>query len=284
MEDRFDFVGTNHLSERDTINLIKQSLTPSLSDNEDRPPNDEDFMEHTGTSLLTLRHLVKSVEVTTTNDALLPYLLLICSEHANIPGVNRSPWTSDNHIKEASTLIKRIESMKTKSISALLLQEEGKMYSQLHNLLQPALKKFVNNPASVLSYLWLTSQILEPNLNNLVPKILPHALNWLDCWIPYFKIFGCLAVNHIITNCTAHELKWFGRADLLHDALISLVHHNDVDVVVACKDPLLNVTDIRHDNYPSKPSAADFLLKELISSIELSSEMLLINSFKRVDK
>ena len=262
---------TDQLSE---INLtVKSAMVPPHSSTEERPPEKDDYHStYLTTSLESLTRLVKTHSYSLSRPACLPSLLLLCSQHSHIQDVEVPPWSSAEHQLQASLLLSKLESI-FKPIKTLLADQDRRLVSQLLSLLQPSLEEFLSQPAAVYSLTWLTSQLLHPHLGQVVPQLLPHALNWIDCWIPYYKVFGCHVVGHIISTCPPSELVWFGRADLLADALGKLLHHADITVTDACKEPLINVYKIKHaDTKPDKPGPADLLMKDLINCLELTSD------------
>jgi len=256
------------------VNLIvKTAMVPTHQLTEERPPQKEDYnSSYLTTSLECLARLAKSHSYSLSRPAGLPSLLLLCSQHCHIQDVEVPPWSSAEHQLQAYLLLSKLESI-YKPVTTLLADQDRKLLSQLLSLLKPSLEKFISQPASVYSLTWLTSQLLHPHLGQVVPQLLPHALNWVDCWMPYYKVFGCHVVGHIIKTCPSSELIWFGRADLLADALGKLLHHTDIAIIEACKEPLINVYKIKHtDTKPDQPGPADLLMKDLINSLELTSD------------
>jgi len=259
-------------SQSDVNQLVRSAMAPPLPKSEERPPQPEDYTEHLPISLEILTRLVNMHSYSISRPASLPPLLLLCSQHCPSSERQLPLWSSTEHQLQASLLLSKLESI-YKPLKTLLVDQDRRLLTQLLSLLQPSLEKFMCQPASVHSLAWLTSHIPHPHLGQVVPQLLPHALNWIDCWIPYFKVFGCQVVGHIIATCPASELVWFGRADLLSDALKKLLHHADTAVVEACQKPLISVVSIKHDDTkPDKPGAADLFMKDLISSLELSSD------------
>lgn len=257
----------------DINQIVKNAMVPTPTLTEERPPQNEDYnSSYLTTSLESLTRLVKSHSYLLGRPASLPSLLLLCSQHCHIQDVEVPPWSSPDHQLQASLLLSKLESI-YKPVTSLLADQDRNVLSQLLSLLKPSLEKFTSQPTSVYSLTWLTSQLLHPHLGQVVPQLLPHALNWVDCWMPYYKVFGCHVVGHIIKTCPSSELIWFGRADLLADALGKLIHHTDIAIVEACKEPLINVYKIKHtDTKPDQPGPADLLMKDLINSLELTSD------------
>jgi len=265
---------SDHISSSDVNHLANTALAPPLPNSEERPPLPEDFSSHLPYSLEILTRLVKMHSYSISRPASLPSLLLLCAQHCPTSDhqLDSLPWSSSEHQLQASQLQAKLEHI-YKPLRTLLVEQDRKLLAQLFKLLQPSLEKFLSYPASVHSLAWITSHISHPHLGQVVPHLLPHALNWLDCWVSYYKLIGCHVVDHIIATCTSTDLVWFGRADLLSDALIKLLHHTDSAVVKASEKPLMNILRIRHDGTkPDLPGPADLLMKDLITSVDLTSD------------
>eukprot|EP00092_Neocalanus_flemingeri_P039374 GFUD01042870.1.p1 GENE.GFUD01042870.1~~GFUD01042870.1.p1 ORF type:complete len:460 (-),score=144.80 GFUD01042870.1:24-1403(-) len=257
----------------DVKHLVISALAPALPSSEERPPQADDYTDHLPASLEILTRLVNMHSYSISRPASLPSLLLLCAQHSPCTETEVTrPWSSTEHQLQASLLLAKLEQI-YKPVAFLLVEQDRKLLAQILTLLQPSLEKFLSYPASVHSLVWLTSHIPHPHLGQVVAQLLPHVLNWVDCWISHYKIAGCQVLGHIIATCPSTELVWYGRADLLSDALKKLLHHTDTEVVKACEKPLVTVVGIKHEGTkPDTPGPADLFMKDLINSLELASD------------
>lgn len=256
-------------------NLITTASTPALPSSIERPPECEDYTSHVTKSLDALTTLASQESYSVASPSTLASLILLCSEHCNSAGPGQltcQPWSSKQHQYQATLLLRKVVNS-FQTLDMLLTDDSCKILSLILSHLKPYLEKFQSHPSSVCSLNWIASNVSHPQLGQFVPQLLPNLLNWLDSWMPYYKIWGCRLAGYIISTCPSSELVWFGRAALLSDALKRLLGHSDAAVVDACHVALLDVTRILHDGTkPDKPGEADILLKNLITSIELSSD------------
>ena len=246
---------------------IEAALTPGLNTSEERPPSEEDFKVHKNLSAKTLQNILDDNNI---ENHSLQALIVLCSEHS-CPGLC---WSSKVHQMKAEQLITTIERTYKKKISELLTDNYCVLFKRILSDLQPKLEKFIKYPSSVASLTWLAGHVTRDHSSHVVPLILPHVMHLTDCWLPYYKVFGCDIIKSIVINSPPGDLVFYGRADLISDTLLRMLSHTETQVVSACSDPLIAVTQIKHDKTHVKvPGAADLLMKELLTRIETCSEI-----------
>jgi len=251
--------------------FVRAALAPSLDTHEERPPVSDDFVIHVNKSIETLNKINEAEK------NLVPILLQLCSEHI-LSDESSKPhcWSSSSHIDKAEQILRTFEQQHQKSVTDLLSENECVMFKKILTELQPKLQKFIMNPSSVASLTWLTGHLTRDSITHVVPLLIPHVLNLTDCWIPYYKVWGCNLSHHIVEKSPATELIFFGRAELLSDAMFRMLTNTETLVVKASSEPLLTLTRVRHkdtsDTCPGVPGPGDHLMKELITRLELCSD------------
>ena len=254
---------------------ILSGLAPPLVCQEERTAEREDFEDHRGRSLDILGRIKTSDSDLITGDSLAS-IVLLCSQHCSCSWEDSEvpAWSSEEHRETSDQLISVIEA-RFSPLPALLAETEGRMFRSLLSQLQPSLVQFPREPGSVRSLVWLVHHLVHPDdLDPLVPLVLPHLLHWLDCWLPPYKVSGCLLADHIALHSSPSQLLFYGRAELLRDPLSRLLASStDLTVLRAAVRPLLTLTALREgDQSPAIPGQADTLLAAVISSLELSSD------------
>ena len=261
------------VSDEALVNLIRLALATQADITEERPPDSDDFKDHLPISLNVLSDLL-SKPIKSLSETVLQSLLILCSEHCSSSSRYSRVWSSVLHQEKAHQLLEVISQDYGKSISVLLTENDCMRLKSIFSYLQPKLEHFMKNPSSIHAVTWLTQQVPHPHLGQLVPRLLPLVLNLTDCWLPYYKISGCDLIQHIVTSSPASELMFYGRAELLSDAMFRLLSHTDPGVVRAASGPLLVVTRTRHgDSHPpATPGPGDILMKEVITRLDMCSD------------
>jgi len=252
-----------------TETLVRAALVPSLDTHEERPPVSDDYIAHKNNSLKILNQIIEAGDIKVATHI----LLLLCSEHVLIDPSHFHCWSSITHADKAEQIVRAIEQQYSQSLTDLLTDNECMLFKKILAELQPKLEKFIKNPSSIASLTWLTGQLTRESVSQVVPLLIPHVLNLTDCWIPYYKVWGCILAHHIIEKSPPKELIFFGRAELLSDAMFRMLTNTDTQVVKSSSEPLLTLTRVRHqDTCPGLPGPGDHLMKELITRLELCSE------------
>lgn len=75
------------------------------------------------------------------------------------------------------------------------------------------------NPAVASSFSWCLQQLKFPYLSDFIELLLPPCLLFIDNHVVESKDMGTSCIIHILKTATAEELRWYGRADVIYEAL-----------------------------------------------------------------
>ncbi|ELU05982.1 hypothetical protein CAPTEDRAFT_35015, partial [Capitella teleta] len=87
------------------------------------------------------------------------------------------------------------------------------------------------NPGSVCVFRRCALSVTFPQLSLFVDDVLPPSLLFLDDFQVEHKIFGIEILSHMMLNCSATELSWQGRLEVMYDALQRLTYASEAEVL-----------------------------------------------------
>jgi len=137
-----------------------------------------------------------------------------------------------------------------------------------------AKKSWRSYPAAQFCFSWILHQAMSPNVGPRLSEFLPFTLCFIDDWELKNKVMGLTCLDHIVKEANQTELKWYGRADLIKDALKKLLmcrEENVVGILIPCWLRLLAKVE-NHNDY-SKVDGWDLLTKELLYKIEMETKI-----------
>ncbi|KAL3866385.1 hypothetical protein ACJMK2_043688 [Sinanodonta woodiana] len=160
-----------------------------------------------------------------------PYMVCTISQH-----VTPNLWTHQNSEKAAADLlISLMQALECQTIPSVLHSGQENTvtktitYKLLH-MWKPKLEgsAWKRNPGTVASFCWYLSQVKFPYISEYLDLVLPPALSFTDDYIHDNKMKGMQCLVHIIQNSTNEELRWYGRADVIFEALKHNMYTNEV--------------------------------------------------------
>jgi len=254
---------------------------PKIGAGEDRPYTDQDFTNHldvSHASLETSGKILSEVEVMSDDMAccVVVPIVLLCGEHTDAS----KPWTQERHVRTAYKVLGLLKTLSgDSSLTTHLLRDDCKLLKRCLEELHPKLDEFRDYPGAQASFFWLMHHVQFPHLSAHIHEFLPFALRFLDDWEGKNKLIGVQCLRHLIENVNPTELSWYGRTDLIVEALNrNLVAHcttaEDLDLmshVCLCWFALLKKTEHAANN-TGKPNGWDRLAKVFIYKMEMATE------------
>lgn len=141
------------------------------------------------------------------------------------------------------------------------------------------------NPTFIESFYWMLTQMIKfPHLSAYLDFVLPPALNFVDSHLVHYRVLGIQCLHHIITNVSQDELRWYGRASVVFDALKHQIYSREPDIIHCLHPALLAILPVV-DKDPAKPSEptharqADILLSILIINARAENGIVLRRLF-----
>ena len=142
-------------------------------------------------------------------------------------------WTTDETNAISKTLMQDIKSyigsFKAKDILNININgktsgESAMKHSVFGRLLiewKPLLLRdtWRQNPMAVAGFQYCLQTMTFPHLSEFIEQVLPPSLLFLDDYNVKNKEMGIECLMHIIKNTSAEELRWYGRADVIYEAL-----------------------------------------------------------------
>ncbi|RXG70233.1 TELO2-interacting protein 2 [Armadillidium vulgare] len=88
-----------------------------------------------------------------------------------------------------------------------------------------------NYPSYKDTFSWILFNVQSPQMSDYVVYFLPPALFILDDWELENKVYGVKALQHMMKNLPSSELRWYGRANVIFDALNHNLHTREPSVL-----------------------------------------------------
>lgn len=246
---------------------LRRCLTPILQLPEERPVTSDDYADHLPVSLDVLR----SIDGAFIDGENVVLLLQVVFEHLPFgPDVERY-WSSSDHEVEASRIL---EELQDKEESAQLLEQN---LEKIWDVVVPGLDCWSTNPAAAYSACVIFSLLDAETAGAQFGKIFPFILRWLDSWLVAPRTLAAAILHILLERIPSKELRMYGRELVLYDALKGSINSQEVQVLEACAQPLLQVLRIISDEEGvgcTSIRKADHLVDQLFNRIELESGML----------
>jgi len=278
----------------EAIQRVRNGLLSELKFSEERPYDKSDFIAHLNQSydsltfalqIVTLEENVENSVLKKDKDVLKNFTvsaLLLCGEN-----VQSKEWNESRHIEISYKILKRLKTIFKcdKTVGIFLYQfhnecegitSDGEILLWAINDLSPKLAKtrWRNFPAAQFCFSWILHQVTFPNLGPRLPQFLPFTLCFIDDWETKNKLMGLTCLDHIVEEANQTELKWYGRSDLIKDALKKLLfchEENVINIVIPCWLRLLAKVEPCSDH--ANVNGCDLLTKELLYKLDMETKL-----------
>eukprot|EP00057_Strongylocentrotus_purpuratus_P034567 XP_795754.2 PREDICTED: TELO2-interacting protein 2 [Strongylocentrotus purpuratus] len=213
--------------------------------------------------------------------------IVLCSLHAQ-----KHPWTSKASRQAGNALLTQLTRIcGCNSISTLLSgchnetqQHDGVSLRRLipkgafglaivelkQQLTRSDWKKY---PAAKHTFTWLLAHMKHPYVGEQLDHCLPPSLLFVDDFEMENKVLGIQCLKHIIENVDPTELRWYGRAEVIYEALYPLMYNHKpdlIDVLYPCFLATLKVVekDPKKTDQPRKLGRYNKALQIILSNME----------------
>ena len=100
------------------------------------------------------------------------------------------------------------------------------------------------NPMTVTAFIFCLQQMTFPHLSDFIECVLPPSLLFLDDYMTRNKLTGIQCIVHIIENSSAEELRWYGRADVIFEALKHQLYSTEESLLQQSLPALLKILKV----------------------------------------
>ena len=178
---------------------------------------------------------------------LLPHLLILITEHEQ-PNL----WTSTVSLSLSKEVLTQVEEILSVSSHEDLLQyriasdQKGSVLFHIIKYLSERLTRdsWMCYPSLKVVYRWVVFHTRFPNMSEAFPKFLPTALLFIDDHILENKILGVSCLYHIMQNTSREELRWYGQADVIYEALKHQMYTREPKLIDVLHPALLYILSV----------------------------------------
>lgn len=160
----------------------------------------------------------------------------------------------------------------------------GEIFRQLKKRLNK--ESWKKEPASRQVFHWLLLHMKHPFVGEHLNSLLPPALLFVDDYQPSNKLLGIRCLQHIIKQVDPTELRWYGRSEVIFQALQPLLYQQE-DVIIKELIPcLLSILPImekpgQQRQSPWKPGLYDKIFQTILCNMEGEQKLALRQEFAK---
>ncbi|KAK8398917.1 hypothetical protein O3P69_004191 [Scylla paramamosain] len=131
-----------------------------------------------------------------------------------------------------------------------------------------------------MTYWWILRNTCKDDLGEHLVLLLPPALFIVDDWEDRNKLLGIQCLHHILENTVGSELRWYGRAAVIYDALKPLLYSRESKVLSSLYPTIIKVAEILEAD-PAKAeklehdSTLDFIMQQLLQEMAYEQKLCL---------
>lgn len=257
-----DVLGSTNFAEAVPFNVwssftkvAKASLLPEQTYGEDRPSEDNDFLDFKADvagRLEVLSRFIKEFVASASDRSFdrdsLVWAVILSGEHNSV-----ELWTTEDSRKFSTNCVQILCSHHCcTSLPQLLLGLSNKIktpiFKQALLLLRPKLLKetWRKHPGAVATYKWLLTQIVSPHLSQYLDVVYPTTLLILDDHDEGRKLGGLHCLSHIVDNVARTDLCQRGLDQVFYKTLQPLLWQRSacqIEPAINCLTKLLSLTE-----------------------------------------
>ncbi|KAG7158711.1 TELO2-interacting protein 2-like [Homarus americanus] len=135
-------------------------------------------------------------------------------------------------------------------------------------------------PALKMSYVWILHNIRREHVEEHLVYLLPPALFIVDDWEQQNKVLGLKCLHYILEITTGSELRWYGRAAVIYNALKPILHSREAEVLEVLYPAIIKVAVVL-DSDPSNTgqlkneNIRDVILQQLLRDMRYEQNLAL---------
>ncbi|KAK7076265.1 hypothetical protein SK128_010157 [Halocaridina rubra] len=234
--------------------LVQACYVPRLGYVEDTPYTADDFIGIADKAEVHLYSIYKILEALCSAKSkeqnfsclFMKYIVVTCLHVASEYTDSNLEWSCERAAAAANNVVNKVcELANCQNVSDLFsiycsqtLDVGEVAVNYLEHILQNLVKTLNKAnwkacPASKATYFFILMNLDEKCLGSNMPYLLPPALFIVDDWEARNKVFGLKCLQHIVENTPGSELRWYGRAAVIFDALKPLLHSRETEILEA---------------------------------------------------
>lgn len=184
-----------------------------------------------------------------------PDLMYLVLEH-----IKENLWTSQMSRVMSQNLLKLIKTYyKCESNGELLIANrnlmnvdpalritEKSILTSMLKLLGPKLTKegWTMFPSAKCVFQWCLFNTRYPDFYDYLERFLPPSLNFVDDFIMENRVIGVQCLQHIMENVSPEQLRWYGHADVIYQAVKHQLHTNEAELNEVSFPAILSILQI----------------------------------------
>ena len=144
--------------------------------------------------------------------------------------------------------------------------------------------KLPDCPVAMHVLVWSVTNVKHPYLGKHISMILPPLLLLIDDYRVENRVTGIETLSHVIENTNTTELCWYGRADIIYDALHHRIHTNEPLIMRVLQPCLLKIIKVLEPS--SKKAIAEFRTNKcdenfqiILTAMEYESKILMRRAY-----
>ena len=144
--------------------------------------------------------------------------------------------------------------------------------------------KLPDCPAAIHVLVSAVTNVKHPYLGKHISMVLPPILLLIDDYRVENRVSGIQTLSNIIENTNATELCWYGRADIIYDALCHRIHTNEPQVMRVLQPCLLNIIKVLEPTVKKvspdlKMNRCDENFEIILTAMEYESKILMRRAY-----
>ncbi|XP_064619771.1 TELO2-interacting protein 2-like [Lineus longissimus] len=162
------------------------------------------------------------------------------------------------------------------------------IYSQLLSRMQPHLTKelWKRNPATTEAFCQSLLHVQMPELGGYLDHIFPLVLLLIDDYMTTNKLMGLKCLEHLIKNTSSAELKWYGRVDVLYDALFQQLYSKEtpvIEITLPCLLAVLKIAEVSplKTDQPRVYGRYDKVFVQVLTNMEMENLLVLRQAYTK---
>ena len=144
--------------------------------------------------------------------------------------------------------------------------------------------KLLECPVAIHVLVWTITNVRHPYLSEHISMILPPLLLLVDDYRVENRVVGIQSLSHVIENVNATELCWYGRAEMIYDALHHRIHTNEAQVLWVLQTCLLKIIKVLEPSHKmadsdQKMKKCDENFQIILTAMEYESKILMRRAY-----